>query len=384
MKHNSGSTYMAHMLFSSKKAGSDGTFRMAPIGYTQVYILWSILDGQMQDEAAYRSKALPGFYILLKGKTQALYSEAFGMIEKYRQENNLPTPAWESYLLDDEKAVQNVVSDFCPSVEVEICFFHVNKNIVKCLVNHKLTNFIRKCKSDGEVWFYGKFKQLLVLPLLPLSLIHDAFLQLKEKIVSFFRCNFDNAYQREQLDNFFDKVEENYYGNDDKMKRVCKYKKQIRGTNLIEATHGGFNKSILTPKHGSVDNLVHGLKCIDFQYRALAIDYNKKGVSVFPKKTKMEQEREEKLSLFYQQLEEEEITTEVFLEKASELWIHKKYMIMVKKATEVIEGAAEGIDGVECEETADDFINAIFVNENPPKRVRKICKKYYGDEWCNF
>lgn len=378
---------MVKLLFSSNTAGSDGTFKMAPIGYTQVYMLWSILEGSVNEEKANRSKALPGIYILLKGKTQALYSEAFEMIEKYRVENDIPTPSWKSYLLDDEKAVQNVIEQYS-SAEIEICFFHVNKNIVKFLVNHKLSSFVRKCKTDEELWFYGKLKQILVLPLLPLNSIHSAFKILKEKIVSFFRNTINNAYQHEQLDKFFVKIEENYYGNPEKMKKVCKYKKQIRGTNLIEATHGGFNKSILTPKHGNVNNLIHGLKCIDFQSRAVAVDFSKKGIAAFPKKAKLEQEREEKLSLYYEKLEKNEINVESFLECASELWIHKKFIVVIKRATDLIEGVANvesnAVENEDASENVDDLIDAIFVSDSPPKRVRKICTKYYGEEWMNF
>lgn len=268
-------------------AASDGTFNIAPINYSHVYMIWSILHGRIEGEFVDQSKAVPGIYILLKGKTQALYHEAFSMIEKYRAENGLPQPRWTSYLLDDEKAVQNVINSFYPWVVIELCYFHVNKNIVKCLVKDKLTNFIRNCKSDGEIWFYGKFKQILVLPLLPLTMIHAAFTELKNKIVSFFAFHFDSAYQRDQLNSFFLKVEENYYGNEEKMKKVCKYKKEIRGTNLLEASHGGFNKSVLSPKNGKLNNHINGLKCIDFQYQAVAIDYKQKGASAFPKKTKV-------------------------------------------------------------------------------------------------
>lgn len=373
---------MARQLFESKTAGSDGTFKMAPVNYTQVYMLWSIIDGEVKGEFANRSKALPGIYILLKGKTEVLYREAFELIEKYRQDNNLPPISWQSFLLDDEKAVQNSLPILSSTVVVELCYFHVNKNIVKCLIKHKLTNFVRNCKSDGELWFYGKLKQILVLPLLPLSLIHGAFVALKEKIISFFRLHFSNLYQQEQLNMFFTKIEGNYYGNLEKMTKICKYKKQIRGTNLIEGTHGGFNKSILTPKNGTVNNIIQGLKCIDFEYRAVALDYQKNGVTIFPKKSHIEQHREQKLSDLYEKLDNSTITVESFLEQASELWIRKKYMIMIKKATEIVEAVVDD-ESEESSDPVDDIIDGIFINDNPPKRVRQACKKYFGEEWVN-
>lgn len=378
-----GSRFLIKKFFESAKVGSDGTFKMSPIGYSQVYMLWTLHEGFVEGEFAPRSKALPAIYMILKGKTQALYEEAFGVIEKYRQENKLPYPAWTSYLLDDEIAVQNVVEELYSFEDIiELCFFHVNKNILKCLMKFKLSSFVKNCESDGELWFYGKFKQILVLPLLPLCDIHDAFTSLKQKIISFFEYHFENQYQRDQLAKFFDKIEENYYGHTDKMKKICKNRKTMRGTNLIEASHGSFNKSIFTPKHATVSNLIYGLKCIDLQYQTLAADYDMKGVQAFPKKKNREQEREQKLHQYYQQLDDKLITNEQFLELAAELWIQKKYYVMIKEATKAFENITEPSDSLD-DETIDDFMDAVFINDEPSKRVRKLCSKYYGDEWDN-
>lgn len=180
-----GSRFLIKIFFESRKVGSDGTFMMAPVGFTQVYMLWSLLEGIVEGETAPRSKAMPAVYKLLKGKTQAQYHEAFGVLENYREDNNLQVPAWSAYLLDDEKAVQNVVAEYYSLVDIELCFFHVDKNILKWLINFKLSNFVKNCKSDGELWFYGKFKKILALPLLELSEIHDAFKVLKLKFYLF-------------------------------------------------------------------------------------------------------------------------------------------------------------------------------------------------------
>jgi len=66
----------------------------------------------------------------------------------------------------------------------------------------------------------------------------------------------------------------------------------MRGTNLIEAAHGSFNKSILTPKHSKISNFIYGLKCVDLQYQTVAVEYEKMGVKAFPKKKNTEQDRE--------------------------------------------------------------------------------------------
>ncbi len=68
---------------------------------------------------------------------------------------------------------------------------------------------------------------------------------------------------------------------------ICKYGKETKCTNLIESTHHVFNTSNTIPKHGTVANFIEGMKTIDLEYRALALAFDAKGPTVFPKKDDM-------------------------------------------------------------------------------------------------
>jgi len=64
----------------------------------------------------------------------------------------------------------------------------------------------------------------------------------------------------------------------------------------------------------------------------------------------------------------------------------KKNYLMVKEATKSVESINENAsDPVDVQdiEAVDDFLQAVFINELPSKRVRTLCQKYYGDEWDN-
>lgn len=81
-----GSKFMATKFFVADKLMADGTFKVAPIGYEQIYILWWIEEkyivGDVDD--IQRCKAFPAFYILMKNRQQSDYETALEAIETYR------------------------------------------------------------------------------------------------------------------------------------------------------------------------------------------------------------------------------------------------------------------------------------------------------------
>ncbi len=137
-----------------------------------------------------------------------------------------------------------------------------NQNVVKCLDEHKLTNFIRKCKTNEQLWFYGKIEKILVIPLLPLNDIIPPFKGLSSSIFSFIKSQFTNSYEVDQFQKYFGTIEERYFSKPEKIKMICKYGKETKCTNLIESTHHVFNASTIIPKHGTIANFIEGMKTI--------------------------------------------------------------------------------------------------------------------------
>lgn len=373
-----GSRFMVERFFRSKKCMSDGTFKMAPMGYKQSYMLWYVDEGQYKDEALERSKAMLAVTFVLNSKSEATYKIAFDILDAYRISLNIPEPEFDEYMTDDEPAVRNVLSKLYTSITFSLCLFHHIKNIVKCLTEHKLTNFIRKCKSDEQMWFYGKIKQILVTSLLPQEEIVPAFKSLRSSILSFIGESFSNPFEIDQFKKFFEVVEERYFSNEEKLKMTCKHEKNIRVTNLIESSHCAFNKSTIIPRHGTLSNFIEGMTVIDLQYRAQAIAFEEKGPAALPKKSKRALQQQAVITQCTQDLKEKTISVQDFLKQCAEAMIHEKYFKLVEAATERLEKSQDVDD-----DEADENILAIFATENSSGRVRKLCTKFFGEDWLN-
>lgn len=144
-----------------------------------------------------------------------------------------------------------------PLNKISLCHFHVSKSIVKKMVTEGLSNFIKKFVQTEEVWVYEEVKKLLSLQLLPETNIKEAFLVVKNDIIAVVFPHL-NPYQKEGFNNFFDYLSKNYFENDIKITKLCKFDMSIRTTNLIEAAHGALSKSSFTFKNGSINNCIHG------------------------------------------------------------------------------------------------------------------------------
>lgn len=376
-----GSKFLIERFFRSKICMSDGTFKMAPKGYTQSYMLWYVAEGMCKEELVARSKAMLAVNFVLKGKSEAVYKSAFDILEDYRKGHNIPDPLFEEYITDDEPAVRKVVAQLYPSTTFSLCLFHHNQNIVKCLAQHKLSNFIRKCNTDEQYWFYGKMKQILVIPLLPPIDVIPAFKSLSSTILKFIEDKFSNPYEVEQFRKFFSTIEERYFSNPEKIELTNKYRKTTRSTNLIESTHCVFNKSSVIPKHGTVSNFVDAMTIIDLEYRTTAIAFEEKGASVFPKKKKRYTTQQATITECTEDLAKNKIGVEDFLKKCSEALIHEKYFKLIEAATERIEKSP---DSEEDNANIDETLMAIFAtSESTHGRIRSLCSKYFGNDWLN-
>lgn len=102
---------------------------------------------------------------LLKDNKQETYAITFKILDEYRKAEQIPDPSFEEFFTDDEPVVRNV-AEIYSNTTFSLCFFHHNQNIVKCVVQHKLSCFVRKCKEDEQLWFYEQLKKILAIPLL--------------------------------------------------------------------------------------------------------------------------------------------------------------------------------------------------------------------------
>lgn len=385
-----GSRFAVERFFKSKTVMSDGTFKMAPIGFKQAYMLWYIASGQHMDEIVQRSKAIFSACFLLKDKKQSTYEVAFKILDRYRDDHSIPEPHFEEFLTDDEPAVRNAVTALYADTDFSLCLFHHNQNMIKCLIQHKLTCFIRKCTNDEQLWFYGQMKKILMIQLLPLNDMVPAFKMMAEHILKFIHDKLENPFEVQQFNKFFETVEERYFSSNEKLQMVCKYDKQIRTTNPAEARHGVFNNSSLVPKNGTLSNFISAMMVTDAQHRCLAIDFEANGASALPKKRNLYAKQQKVITECTDNIKNQGITIDEFLNRCAEVMVHPKYYKLVEEATKRFEmqkeneSSSNSIDDLLNGDDIEEHIEAIFATEDTTnKRVRKLCTKYFGDEWLN-
>lgn len=82
-----GTKYSISNLFTSDNILCDGTFKSSPRGFTQLYIIWYLVEDLLEDEDVERCKTFPGIFMKSKGKQE--YDDAFNIIDKYRYFLNL-------------------------------------------------------------------------------------------------------------------------------------------------------------------------------------------------------------------------------------------------------------------------------------------------------
>jgi len=105
-----------NVLFRSKTWFGDGTFRTAPLLFTQVYVILAEQFGGVH----------PIIFALLSDKQSKTYEKLFDMLLKLK-----PGLYPVSILLDFELAVINSVHKYFKNAQIFGCFFHLTKNFRK-------------------------------------------------------------------------------------------------------------------------------------------------------------------------------------------------------------------------------------------------------------
>lgn len=79
-----GNKFLIQHLYESSRVSGDGTFKIAPTGYTQIYILWYFEEGLEEGSTVLQYKTIAAAYFIMKSKKKTEYRIAFNILEKYR------------------------------------------------------------------------------------------------------------------------------------------------------------------------------------------------------------------------------------------------------------------------------------------------------------
>ena len=219
---------------------ADGTFRVTPAGYAQVYTV----HGFSHD------RTFPCVYALLSGKTEEIYTDLFQRLLQLRNDLN---PV--SIMTDFELAAINAFKSTFPDVTVSGCMFHLGQ----CMWR-RLQDLGMVARYNTEPEFALKVKIILAL----------AFLPLDDVVIHFETLIADPAYR--DLDPLILYFEDNFIGRQRGNRRLDprfsidlwnQYDRVLnqlpRSNNAVEGWHNSFNNCV-DIAHPTVQNLAQKLQ----------------------------------------------------------------------------------------------------------------------------
>lgn len=201
----------------------DGTFKVAPTVFLQVFTIHALIDGS----------ALPLIYILLPDKSEDSYARIFWKLKELK-----PTLNPSSIMADFEKASQNACSIVFPGAEMVGCYFHLGQNLWRKIQKCNLTT---EYSEDENIRIH--LKMILALSFVPVADVPMAFEDLVDDCPP-------------QLKPVIDYWEDNYIGRQRRGRRANpKFSIQIwnmrsrvashlpRTNNSVEAWHRAFQQT---------------------------------------------------------------------------------------------------------------------------------------------
>ena len=148
------------LLQSSKDWFGDGTFKVAPSLFYQLYTI-HVLDS---------SKIIPCVYAFLPNKQKVTYLHLFQELV-----NINPRCDPKSFLIDFEEAARQAIEETFPNITVKGCFFHFSQSIYRRVQAAGLQS-----KYQNEDEFSIKIRMIPALAFLPINNVVEAFETLEE------------------------------------------------------------------------------------------------------------------------------------------------------------------------------------------------------------
>ncbi|XP_076039035.1 uncharacterized protein LOC143024138, partial [Oratosquilla oratoria] len=141
-------SWLQHLQSSDTWYG-DGTFKIAPRLFSQVYIIL----------AKKFNGVIPIIYALLPNKQRSTYSKMFEMLKDLE-----PTLSPTSIICDFEHAAFTAMKEVFPEVEIKGCFFHLSQNM-----HRKITAMGYTSMYNNDASFALRAKMILSLAFVPLA-----------------------------------------------------------------------------------------------------------------------------------------------------------------------------------------------------------------------
>lgn len=207
------------MLGKVKNVLSDGTFKICPKPFMQLYTIHGDIGSTETS-----SNVVPLVYALLMNKRQNTYELLLHLIK-----SQIPDWCPETFKMDFEIAAMKAVENVFPNCKVNGCYFHFKK----CLYKKAKYLKIEKCKL-----YKTHVALLCALSLLPHHLISDGYLYIVE-----------DSPNINSIVKFNDYFVCNWLENDFISNKWSFFNEKLRTTNHLEGWHSKINRQISGHRH---------------------------------------------------------------------------------------------------------------------------------------
>jgi hypothetical protein len=204
---------------------ADGTFRVTPQGFDQLYTIHGF----------YNNRVFPCVYALLPGRSKDVYCRFLTYLRNLQNDLNP-----DSIVTDFETAAIQAFQQEFPRISITGCMFHFGQCIWRKLQAAGFTSIYNNDPS-----FALKVKRLLALSFIPTNDVIEVY----ESLIN------DDSYH--QLDSLVDYFEDNFIGRKRTNRRAeprfpieiwNQYRRVLnklpRSNNSVEGWHNAFNNSV--------------------------------------------------------------------------------------------------------------------------------------------
>lgn len=172
------------LLQQSKHWFADGTFKVSPRIFFQVYTIHALLN----------ERVIPCVYVLLPNKTLDTYNRMFAELANILQLQEQP----DDIMMDFEIAAMNAAAVNFPGVNMKGCFYHFCSNLWKRIQKEGLQE-----RYQNDENFANTLRMLAALAFVPPQDVIESFEELSNHI---------NNLENFNVDEVLDYVEDNYIG----------------------------------------------------------------------------------------------------------------------------------------------------------------------------
>jgi len=189
-------------LFNSQHVYMDGTFKITPSPYYQVFTI----NFMKRCAISNVDKLFTGMTILLTHKSQFMYHTVFSWLLDFLLQHWPDQPLlWQTAMMDFETGLRPTLQQLLPNLQLLLgCFFHFCQCIFRHVKSAGLQVAYNNPNSSLRLWL----RKVMALAFLPINMVTETFHLLGENM--FYAVQGDNLEQLPALDLLLEYIEDTW------------------------------------------------------------------------------------------------------------------------------------------------------------------------------